>query len=70
VGIVLATLFTMWTPNNLFSDQILNEMLLAIQTDTQNRKVAGQPLHRDPDRASELLPGIGVMIPGQSARMA
>jgi N-acetylmuramoyl-L-alanine amidase len=35
VGIVLATLFTMWTPNNLFSDQILNEMLLAIQTDTQ-----------------------------------
>jgi N-acetylmuramoyl-L-alanine amidase len=33
VGVVLATLFTMWTPNNLFSDQILNEMLLAIQTD-------------------------------------
>jgi N-acetylmuramoyl-L-alanine amidase len=32
VGVVLATLFTMWTPNNLFSDQILNEMLLAIQT--------------------------------------
>jgi len=38
VGVVLATLFTMWTPNNLFSDQILNEMLLAIQT---NEEVTG-----------------------------
>jgi N-acetylmuramoyl-L-alanine amidase len=35
VGVVLATLFTMWTPNNLFSDKILNEMLLAIETDVE-----------------------------------
>jgi N-acetylmuramoyl-L-alanine amidase len=40
VGVVLATLFTMWTPNNLFSDQILNEMLLAIQTDAQEQEQA------------------------------
>ncbi|KPL75778.1 N-acetylmuramoyl-L-alanine amidase [Levilinea saccharolytica] len=32
VGIIMATLLTMWTPSNLFSDQLLNEMLLAVQS--------------------------------------
>jgi N-acetylmuramoyl-L-alanine amidase len=35
VGVVLATIFTMWSPNNLFSDQILNEMLVAVQSEEQ-----------------------------------
>jgi N-acetylmuramoyl-L-alanine amidase len=35
LAVVLATLFTMWTPTNLFSDQILNEMLLAVRTNEE-----------------------------------
>ncbi len=32
VAFIMATLLTMWTPSNLFSDQLLNEMLLAVQS--------------------------------------
>lgn len=31
VAIILATLFTMWTPANLFSNQLLDKMLAAVQ---------------------------------------
>lgn len=31
VGVVMATLFTMWSPNNLFSNQMLDQMIQAWQ---------------------------------------
>jgi N-acetylmuramoyl-L-alanine amidase len=33
VAILMATLLTLWTPSNLFSDDLINQMLLAVQTD-------------------------------------
>ncbi len=33
VAVIVATLLTFWTPTNLFSDQMLNQMLAAIQSD-------------------------------------
>jgi N-acetylmuramoyl-L-alanine amidase len=35
VGIAVATLLTLWTPSNLFNDQMLNDMLYAMQTEKQ-----------------------------------
>ena len=32
VAIIMASLFTLWTPSNLFSNQFFNEMLLSLQT--------------------------------------
>ncbi len=31
VAVVMATLLTLWTPSNLFSNQLLNQMLIAMQ---------------------------------------
>ncbi len=33
VAVIVATLLTLWTPSNLFSDQLLNQMLAAVQSD-------------------------------------
>ncbi|HAD07753.1 MAG TPA: hypothetical protein DCE76_11410, partial [Anaerolineaceae bacterium] len=33
VALVVATLFTLWTPANLFSNQMLDRMFQAIQSD-------------------------------------
>jgi N-acetylmuramoyl-L-alanine amidase len=32
VGVVVATLFTLWTPHNLFSNRILDEMITSVQS--------------------------------------
>ncbi len=34
-AVIVATLLTLWTPSNLFSDQLLNQMIVAIQSDQQ-----------------------------------
>lgn len=41
-AIVVATLFTLWTPNNLFSNKLLDEMLFALQS-TQSPTAADWP---------------------------
>ena len=38
-AVVLATLFTLWTPANLFSNQLLDNMFKAIQQDQTNPQV-------------------------------
>lgn len=40
VGIIVATLLTLWTPANLFSDDLLNQMLSSIQ----NEQITPAPL--------------------------
>ena len=36
VGVVMATLFTMWSPNNLFSNQMLDQMIQSWQQEPAN----------------------------------
>ncbi len=43
VAIVVATLLTLWTPGNLFSDRLLNEMLLSLQTTPEATPEANWP---------------------------
>ncbi len=49
VGIIMATLLTMWTPSNLFSDQLLNEMLLAVQSGGFTPPPPPPPTHPTPN---------------------
>jgi N-acetylmuramoyl-L-alanine amidase len=54
-GILLATLFTLWTPSNLFSGQVFNTMLLALQTrESSQATTTPEP--------SENLPRIGIVV--------
>jgi N-acetylmuramoyl-L-alanine amidase len=54
-GILLATLFTLWTPSNLFSGQVFNTMLLALQT-SEGIEVTPTPA------SSNNLPRVGIVV--------
>lgn len=43
VAIIVATLLTLWTPSNLFSDRLLNEMLLSMQTTAEATPAVNWP---------------------------
>ncbi len=61
VGVIVATLLTFWTPSNLFSDQMLNQMLAAIQSDQPSQPE--QPLGAGPYPTTTpgALPRIGIV---------
>lgn len=55
-GLVVATLFTFWSPNRLFTDDLLNELTSALQND--------QPPAVNPVAPDETQPSLIGLIPG------